>query len=434
MKLNHAVLIFLLCSLILITACSDTTEAKKTVTSPVFDPPGTIYLTTQHVSINCDIEDVVIRYTTDGSNPSQSSQIYEEPVAIAHSTILKARAYKEDWNPSEVFTARYTIPEMMPVPGGTLTMGDTRGEGYEDELPNHQITLSGFYIGNYPVTQLEWLDVMDSNPSALSGKPDHPVESMNWYATLVYCNKRSLKEGLTPVYSIEGSTNPDNWGEIPTSTSASWNAVVADWQANGYRLATESEWEYAARGGSSIPDYLYAGSDQVDDVAWHSGNSGGSTQPVGLKNPNSLNIYDMSGNVYEWVWDWRDLYTGEDKDNPTGPQTGTMRVERGGSHTQLPVRARVSNRNHSLPRNGNHHRGFRVVIPNCCHISRYYSLSSCLISTLQVRSNYLVFLHTCCFPFFPGLTRGLRLFLLDWLLISFIDKKQHRFPIAAVYR
>jgi formylglycine-generating enzyme len=361
MKLNHAVLIFLLCSLILITACSDTTEAKKTVTSPVFDPPGTIYLTTQHVSINCDIEDVVIRYTTDGSNPSQSSQIYEEPVAIAHSTILKARAYKEDWNPSEVFTARYTIPEMMPVPGGTLTMGDTRGEGYEDELPNHQITLSGFYIGNYPVTQLEWLDVMDSNPSALSGKPDHPVESMNWYATLVYCNKRSLKEGLTPVYSIEGSTNPDNWGEIPTSTSASWNAVVADWQANGYRLATESEWEYAARGGSSIPDYLYAGSDQVDDVAWHSGNSGGSTQPVGLKNPNSLNIYDMSGNVYEWVWDWRDLYTGEDKDNPTGPQTGTMRVERGGSHTQLPVRARVSNRNHSLPRNGNHHRGFRVV-------------------------------------------------------------------------
>jgi formylglycine-generating enzyme required for sulfatase activity len=361
MKRNHIFYLLLCCSLLLLTACSDSTEAKKTLPDTLFDPPGMIYLTTQFVTITCEIEEVVIRYTTDGSNPSESSPEYTEPVEIAHSTILKARAYHEDWNPSDVAAARYTIPEMVFLPGGTINIGDTRGEGIEDELPVHQVTISDFYLGKYPVTQLEWIDVMDNNPSALSGRPEHPVESINWYATLVYCNKRSIKEGLTPVYTIDGSTNPDDWGEIPTSTSASWSAVIAAWQADGYRLATESEWEFAARAGTNNPDYLYSGSDFADDVAWHSGNAGGSTQPVGSKNPNAFGLFDMSGNVYEWVWDWRDLYTGEDKINPTGPETGTMKVERGGSYTQLSSRARVSHRTHTLPRNGNHHRGLRVV-------------------------------------------------------------------------
>lgn len=134
----------------------------------------------------------------------------------------------------------------MFVPGGTFTMGDTIDDevGDDGELPVHSVTLDPFYIGKYEVTQAEYVQYMQPGFSwtIISGLGDnYPAYYVSWYASLKYCNLRSLAEGLTPVYSISGSTNPANWGTVPTSYNANWNAAICNWNATGYRLPTEAE-------------------------------------------------------------------------------------------------------------------------------------------------------------------------------------------------
>jgi len=222
---------------------------------------------------------------------------------------------------------------MVNVPGGTFTMGRTTGSGYSDELPTHSVTLNAFYIGKYEVTQAEWQSVMGSNPSHDYGVGgNYPVYFVSWYDILKYCNLRSMSEGLTPVYTISGSTNPANWGAVPTSNDATWDAVICNWSADGYRMPTEAEWEYAARGATNNPDYLYSGSDDINAVAWYYQNCYSSHQ-VGTKAANGLGIYDMSGNVWEWCWDWysSSYYGSSPASNPTGPASDLYRVRRGGS-------------------------------------------------------------------------------------------------------
>ncbi|MBQ3801645.1 MAG: formylglycine-generating enzyme family protein [Treponema sp.] len=201
-----------------------------------------------------------------------------------------------------------------------------------------------FYICDHELTQGEYETYCSyggSSPSATYGAgPDYPAYYVNWYDTLVYCNKRSIAEGLTPVYSIGGSTNPSDWGSVPTPDNATWNAVSVNASADGYRLPTEAEWLLAADDG-----HTYSGSDDIDEVAWYRTNSGGKTHEVKGKAANARDIYDMSGNVWEWCFD----------------KSGSSRVNRGGCWDSSAGYCPVSFRNSYGPASRGYLVGFRLV-------------------------------------------------------------------------
>ena len=207
----------------------------------------------------------------------------------------------------------YTDPiagAMVYVKGGTFTMGCTpeQGSDCDDyERPAHEVKLSDFYIGKYEVTQSVWQSVMGNNPSDFRGD-NLPVENVSWNDIQEFIRKLNERTGKS------------------------------------YRLPTEAEWEYAARGGNKSNSYKYSGSNNAGDVAWIYDNSVGRTHSVGTRNANELGIYDMSGNVWEWVQDWYGEYSGGQLTNPTGYSSGSTRVVRGGSWGLDAWRARVSDR------------------------------------------------------------------------------------------
>lgn len=215
------------------------------------------------------------------------------------------------------------------VKGGTFSMGCTseQKDCEDDEKPAHQVTLSDFYISPYEVTQQQWKEVMGYNPSTASKDCDKcPVENVNWDDVQAFLKK----------------INAQNPGR-------------------NYRLPTEAEWEYAARGGNQSKNYLYAGSNDIGMVAWYNGNSGKKTQPVGQRKANELGLYDMGGNVIEWCSDWYGNYISSSQTNPNGPSSGVYRVHRGGSWGNDPQGCRVADRSYYKPALGYGNVGFRLA-------------------------------------------------------------------------
>ena len=235
--------------------------------------------------------------------------------------------------------------KMIPISGGTFNMGnaDTR------IVP---VMLSPYKISNIPITQELYQQVVGHNPSKIKGLLN-PVESVSWYDAVVFCNKLSKLHKLKSCYSIGSIT------DLTTieRNSQLWIRLSCDMKANGYRLPTEAEWEFAASGGGR---YLYAGSDNIEEVAWYGENSGIKTHPVGQKMPNRFGLYDMSGNVEEWCNDWYADYKQTPQKNPVGNIVGTHKIKRGGSWFHDAEQCIISARNFSQPQGKGAILGFRV--------------------------------------------------------------------------
>jgi formylglycine-generating enzyme required for sulfatase activity len=219
--------------------------------------------------------------------------------------------------------------KMIAVEGGTFQMGspESDAEADDDEKPQHEVTLSNYYIGETEVTQELWETVMGSNPSEFKG-PKLPVENVSWNDCQTFIGKLNAQTGMK------------------------------------FRLPTEAEWEYAARGGKKSKGYTYSGSNTIDDVAWYDDNSGETTHEVSTKQANELGIFDMNGNVFEWCQDWygETYYENSPSTDPLGPDSGSRRVSRGGSWWSDAWSCRVADRSWSSPGARSSGLGFRLAL------------------------------------------------------------------------
>ena len=256
----------------------------------------------------------------------KNSQIDESALSV--SAINLTPNWSASVTPSQRAVLEKLIANMVKVEGSTFTMGATPEQGndaYEYERPAHQVTLSDYYIGRYEVTQKEWQAVMGDNPSKFYGD-NLPVDYVSGNDCQDFINKLNQLTGLK------------------------------------FRLPTEAEWEFAARGGKQSKSYKYSGSDNAKNIAWYVKNSGSKPHQVGTKEPNELGIYDMSGNVGEWCGDWYGRYSSSAQTNPTGPSSGSARVLRGGSWYLYASNCRVSFRGSGDPLGRFYASGFRVVL------------------------------------------------------------------------
>ncbi|MCL2410257.1 MAG: formylglycine-generating enzyme family protein [Treponema sp.] len=275
-----------------------------------------------------------------------------------------------------------TSIQMVWIPAGSFTMGSDDLDDFAAQPP-HQVTLTqGFWMGKFPITQEQFQRVMGTNPSQFitaRGSPPafgetdarRPVETVSWYDAIVFANRLSVLDGLSPVYEMQDingrwTTDTTQWGGVPAHRDPRWDLVRIRSRSRGYRLPTEAQWEFAARGGNGSPgNFTFSGSNNVNDVAWHWGNSGEQgTREVGRLTPNALGIHDMSGNVWEWVWDWFTAYTSEPSVDPSGMSAmGAHRSARGAAWSSHEDLLRSANRNSEEPYHRSPNLGFRLVRP-----------------------------------------------------------------------
>ena len=296
------------------------------------------------------------------------------------------------------FSVIATVPETVQIEGGTFEMGDTKNKGSSNEKPVHTVTLTYDYeIGKYEMTNAQFLEflndagvnstgqlnghvVIDSSIGEFgysngtfslkkSGKGHYPVIYVTWWGSIAYCNWLSQKEGIPVAYDTSDGSLLDENGASTTNITA----------VKGYRLPTEAEWEYAARGGqhdisggTEAHDFTYAGSNTIDDVGWYKGNSdnptypiyeGTGTQKAGTKAANEAQIHDMSGNVFEWCQDGYngDYYVNSPSQNPLNFTDDYSRVYRGGCWILSAFSCRVSHRSHTTPGSNSSYVGFRLA-------------------------------------------------------------------------
>ena len=286
---------------------------------------------------------VAIAQTSGSKRPKKKKQITEKVVKKNHSKRNQSgkkpnppkKQYSEEPRVSSSYTddgIMFSIGnvrfEMVRVEGGTFTMGATAeqvSDADDDEKPTHQVTLPSYYIGKTEVTQALWQAVMGSNPSNFKGS-NLPVEEVSWEDCQTFIRKLNALTG------------------------------------KNFRLPTEAEWEFAARGGNNSRGYKYSGSNTLSNVAWYDDNSSNKTHPVATKAPNELGIYDMSGNVWEWCSDWEGAYSSSSQYNPTGSNTGSFRVDRGGSWDFDARCCRVSDRSNSSPAGSDNDFGLRLAL------------------------------------------------------------------------
>ena len=404
------------------------TPVMQTVATPVFSVASGEIDSGTSVIITCSTEGAKIYYTTHGIEPTAESTEYTAAISVTATVTLKAIAVKDGMNNSAVASVSYTIiPEgFVKVKGGTV-VGKKNTNNYSGVfIEGRTVTLSDFYMSKYEVTKTQYKAIMEdtrlnnlgitADPSKSTLQPkayvmaageedyERPVENVTWYDAVYFCNLLSQKEGLEPVYTI---INPQTSTKDISDAGASGNETVsikyissatvkADHTKNGYRLPTEAEWEYAARGGDPSKadwDYTFSGADTaaetsynseintgLDAVGWYrynicnggtttstkptSGTVGYGTHQKGLKAPNALGIYDMSGNVWEWCYDWHSVRvsTGKETDPlASSSWTDSSRVERGGSWGYDAYHASVCFRYYDTPSNSHGGRGFRLV-------------------------------------------------------------------------
>lgn len=240
-------------------------------------------------------------------------------------------------------TSKFDEANLVFVEGGSFMMGSPVGSGEGDERPQHKVTLSSYRISKYEITNEQYA-------LFLTAKGNQAEGGKKWY------------QGSDIVQDGKGFKPRKGREKFPV-VYVTWAGANAYAQWVGGRIPTEAEWEFAARGGNKSKGYTYSGSNNINDVGWYVGNSGGRLHKVGEKKPNELGIYDMSGNIWEWTADWYGAYTREAQTNPKGAAKGTNRVRRGASAFCTLPNTRSANRSNRNPTGIRHNLGFRVVLP-----------------------------------------------------------------------
>lgn len=369
-----------------------TAPGKVKVTNAVYSSDLSAIILNWTEPGDSDYDHVDISFTSNNgtadSEPSTVERVTKGTTNKTFSSIDGAKAYytytfvtyDELGNKGADYTYKVSVNTIVNnIPEGFVEVTGTTITGNETWTPSSKVFVSGrsliipdLYVCDHEVTRGEFKALMGKDPSTadaydkdgneLTGDAvmNNPVNKVNWYAAIAYCNKLSVKEGLDCAYTVSGISDWENlaYSSIPTSSNDTWNAATCNFEASGYRLPTEAEWEWLARGGQ---DYTYAGSNTVGDVAWYKSNSNNSgSRDVKTKAANGYGLYDMSGNVWEWCWDWYGSISSST--DAAGSASGSSRVLRGGCWYFNADFCTVSYRyNYDAPDDRGGGLGFRVV-------------------------------------------------------------------------